>query len=416
MPVEDPQEPGDHFEERLGAALFTASGAFETDRSALTAAGRARGRTLLRRRRAAVAAGVAAVAVVGVGGSLLVPTAGDAHGQATVAAQRTVPSPPSENDGDISAADLVRTLKGLLPAGEVRDEQGRGVKSPLMPYAQVVYDDGKGGGEVSVGLNRVAPGSERPSCPDRLQVPYDLCTTTELADGSTLMLYKGYEYPDRRKDTKLWQVDLVTAQGQHISAMEWNAEAEKGAPVTRPEPPLTLAQLQKIATAPAWRKAVDAIPRPPKPSRTPVAPPAEADGAAVRRTLISLVPKGIKVVEKGSPQDGFADLVLDDGKGRSLVQINVQSNMSDVEDELFGAGAETLPDGTKVVTHQGPGEKGGSGVVMWTVDTIRPDGRRVVISAFNSERQSSAATRATPALTIKQLKAIATSPLWNEFS
>ncbi|TXS34117.1 hypothetical protein EAO74_01265, partial [Streptomyces sp. gb1(2016)] len=33
-----------------------------------------------------------------------------------------------------------------------------------------------------------------------------------------------------------------------------------------------------------------------------------------------------------------------------------------------------LDDGTKVVTHQGPGEKGGAGVKMREVDTIRPDG------------------------------------------
>ncbi len=94
------------------------------------------------------------------------------------------------------------------------------------------------------------------------------------------------------------------------------------------------------------------------------------------------------------------------------MQINVQPNMSDVERELFGSGAEVLPDGTKVVTHQGPGEKGGAGVVMWTADTIRTDGLRVVVSAFNSGSQNAAATRQTPALTIGQLKAIATSGKW----
>lgn len=49
---------------------------------------------------------------------------------------------------------------------------------------------------------------------------------------------------------------------------------------------------------------------------------------------------------------------------------------------------------------------------MWTVDTIRKDGFRVVISAFNSGAQNTAATRATPALTMTQLKAIATSGKW----
>ncbi|MDX3073471.1 hypothetical protein [Streptomyces sp. MI02-7b] len=416
MPIEDHKEHDHLFEDRLGEALVHASGDYETDRRALVAAGTARGRKLLRRRRAAIAAGVAAVALVGVGGSLLVPSGGDGGGGQSMAAARPTPPPPSENDGEISAADLVRTLKGLLPEGEFREEQGRGVGPRMMPYAQVVYDDGKGGGAVSVGLNRVEPHSEQvreaTACPDRIAVPYDRCASTELADGSRLMLFQGYEYPDRRVDTKWWHAVLVSPQGHQVDVSEWNAEAEKDAPETRDEPPLTMAQLTKIATAPAWRKAIDVIPREHRPA--PPAPPSQPDGAAVRNTLVSLLPKGVTVVTKGQGQDGFADLVLDDGKGRSLVQINVQPRMSDVEGELFGSGAEVLPDGTKVVSHQEPGEKGGAGVVMWTVDTIRTDGLRVVVSAFNSGDQHSAATRGTPALTMKQLRAIATSAKWKK--
>ncbi|MFF3562148.1 hypothetical protein ACFYXS_19120 [Streptomyces sp. NPDC002574] len=416
MPVEDHKEHDDLFEDQLGEALLHAGGDYETDRRALVAAGTARGRTLLRRRRAAIAAGVAAVALVGVGGSLLVPSGGDGGGRQTVAAGRPTPPPPSENDGEISAADLISTLKGLLPKGEFREEQGRGVGARPGPYAQLVYDDGKGGGAVSVGLGRVEPGSEQArelaSCPDRIAIPYDHCTATVLADGSTLTLFQGYEYPDRRVDTKWWHADFVSPLGHHVDVSEWNAEAEKDAPETRDEPPLSMAQLTKVATATAWRKAIDAIPKDPR--QVPQAPSSDPDGGAVRHTLVSLLPKGVTVVTKGSPQDGFADLVLDDGKGRSLVQINVQPRMSDVEGELFGSDAEVLPDGTKVVSHQEPGEKGGAGVVMWTVDTIRPDGLRVVVSAFNAGDQHSAATRDTPALTMKQLRAIATSAKWKK--
>lgn len=141
-------------------------------------------------------------------------------------------------------------------------------------------------------------------------------------------------------------------------------------------------------------------------------PPAQGqDGQAILRKLKSLLPVSAKVAsERGD--DGYAYVVVNDGKGASLVQINVQPNMSDVEGELFGSGAEVLPDGTKVVTHQGPGEKGGAGVVMWTADTIRTDGLRVVVSAFNSGSQNAKATRQTPALTMQQLKSIATSGKW----
>jgi hypothetical protein len=83
-----------------------------------------------------------------------------------------------------------------------------------------------------------------------------------------------------------------------------------------------------------------------------------------------------------------------------------------VADQLYGSGDETLADGTRVSVKQGPGEKGGAGVVMWTVDTLRKDGLRVVVSAFNAAEQGQSATRAKPALTIEQLRAIALSARW----
>ena len=46
------------------------------------------------------------------------------------------------------------------------------------------------------------------------------------------------------------------------------------------------------------------------------------------------------------------------------------------------------------------------------MDTLRTDGRRVVVSAFNSGAQETPATRQTPALTMRQLRAIALSPAW----
>ncbi|MFG2023806.1 hypothetical protein [Streptomyces sp. NPDC048825] len=438
MPVEDHESHDvdtDLFEDRLGIAMRQAGDFFEADRSGLVAAGAVRGRRLLLRRRAAVVGGVAAVALVGVGGTLLVPWGGADNGRQSVAAGRSTPTAPAENDGKVSGAELVHTLKKLLPKGEFTEEQGRGTDAEPLPYAQVVFDDGKGPGAVSVGLNRVEPGSEQArqwtECPDRNRVSYDRCTSSRLSDNSTLMLFQGYEYPDRRVDTKRWSADLVTPQGHHISVSEWNAAAEKDAPVSRANPPLSRDQLKQVVTAPAWRTAIDAIPENPKgqdskgedskgegsnaqaPENTPTTPPG-ADGAAISQTLASLLPKNVDVVSKGGQETEYAYLVVDDGKGKGLVQVNVQPDMSDVEHELFGADAETLPDGTKVATSQGPGEKGATGVVIWTVDTIRTDGRRVVISAFNSGTQQGAATRETPALTMDQLREIATSPKWQQ--
>ena len=405
----------DRFEERLCGALHQAGGAYETDRRALVTAGEARGHRLLLRRRAAVVGGVASVALMGLGGALLLPGSGG-DGQRSVATGAKTPIASATPKASYTGDQLIGILEKLLPRGEFGSAQARGTDDKRPPYAQVVYNDGKGKAAIAVGFNRVLPGSEQArqtiACPDKTLTLYDSCAVTRLSDGSALKIFQGYEYPDRRADTKLWTADLVTPKGQQVSVSEWNAAAEKGAPVSRAEPPLSTARLKTLATAGAWLGVVDAIPVDPKAPTAAPAQPSGIDGRAVTSTLVSLLPKGVKVVAKSGPDSGYAYVVLDDGKGRSLVQINVQPDMSDVEDQLFGAGAETLADGTKVVTHRKPGEKGGADVVMWTADTIRTDGFRVVVSAFNSGSQVTAATRAAPVLTLKQLRAIALSAKW----
>ncbi|WP_367321080.1 hypothetical protein [Streptomyces sp. HUAS ZL42] len=411
MPLDQHSDP---FEDRLSAALRKTGGAFDTDRAALAAAGRVRGRRLRLRRRATVVGGAAGLALVGVGGALLLPGAGSDDRRDPSVASRPKASATAATK-PVTGDELIRTLEDLLPEGQISGQEGRGAdESPLAPYARVVFDDGKGAGAVGVGLGRVEPGSDQvrqiTTCPDKTFTPHDTCSTTRLSDGSMLMIFQGYEYPDRRVDTKWWNAELVTAEGQHVSVSEWNAAAEKGAPTSRAEPPLTVTQLKELATAPVWRGYVDSVPEDPnKPTATPSAPVA-ITGA--RTTLLELLPKGLDVMARSSDDTDFAYAVVDDGKGRSLVQVNVQANMLDVAGELFGEGSETLADGTRVAVRQGPGDKGVAGVVMWTVDTMRADGRRVVISAFNSGTQHDAATRKTPALTIEQLRTIALSPQW----
>ncbi|MFE5486122.1 hypothetical protein [Streptomyces sp. NPDC056527] len=145
-------------------------------------------------------------------------------------------------------------------------------------------------------------------------------------------------------------------------------------------------------------------------SGTDTAPP-EPDGDAVAATLRALLPTGLKVTSKGG--DGqYAYVVVDDGKGKSLVQVNVQYDMGDEACALYCNGSTTLPDGGFLkLTRQG-GEKGGAGVVWWSADTMDRDGFRVVVSAFNAEAQDEKATRAEPALTMAQLKAIVLDARW----
>ncbi|MCF3129365.1 hypothetical protein [Streptomyces olivochromogenes] len=409
MSVEQHNDP---FEDRLSGALRETGGGFDTDRAALAAAGRVRGQRLRLRRRAAVMGGAAGLTLIGVGGALLLPSSASRDPQHSSVAAKPQ---PTRTTAPVSGDQLIRTLEHLLPKGKTSGQDARGTdESPTAAYANLVFDDGKGAGAVGVSLDRVEAGSDRArqttTCPDKAFTAYEHCATSRLPDGSTLMLFKGYEYPDRRVDTKWWNAELVTPAGQHVSVSEWNAAAEKDAPVTRAEPPLTEAELKRLATAEAWRGYIDSIPQDSgKPTAGAIPPPAIV---GARTTLLGLLPKGLHVVSKSADDTDFAYAVVDDGKGKSLVQVNVQADMRDVGDDLFGTGSEILANGTRLAVRQGPGEKGGEGVVMWTVDTMRSDGRRVVISALNSGTQHDAATRKTPALTVEQLREVALSPKW----
>lgn len=117
----------------------------------------------------------------------------------------------------------------------------------------------------------------------------------------------------------------------------------------------------------------------------------------------------VPIVSRGG-QDSYGFVVLDDGKGKSLVQINVQPAAS--PSGFSGNSAfTTQSDGTKVREVTGPGEKN-KGVTQWKVDTLRTDGLRVLVTAFNTADQNGPATRPAPALTMKQLRQIALAPEW----
>ncbi|MGW0577393.1 hypothetical protein ACWD25_15755 [Streptomyces sp. NPDC002920] len=408
----------DPFEDRLSAALHQVGGAFDSPRTELATAGERRGRRLQLQRRTAIVGSAAGLALVGVGGALLAPWDGTPAPRTSSVSGSGTPTPAA----GFSADDVIRTLEKLLPKGKFSQKAGRGTDEELPPMAQLVFDDGQGEGAISVGLGRVPqtgtevnPLAEVIPCTDDDAASDDYsCRTESLSDGSAITVYQGYEYPDRRAETKAWVADLVTPAGHHVSVSEWNSPAEKGKPVTRTDPPLGPTQLKALASADEWRRIIAAMPEETAVAVPTGAPslPGELSGTNILRKLKVLLPKGLDVVSSGSDETQYGYFVVDDGKGASLVQVNVQPGMSDVAGQLFGSGSETLSDGTRVMVRQEPGEKGGAGVVMWTVDTLREDGLRVVVSAFNTGDQNQDATRTAPALTIAQLRSIALSPEW----
>lgn len=403
------QQHSDPFEDRVAAELRDVGGRFSTDPHALTAAGLSRGRRLRLRRRAAVVGGAASLALVGVGGALLLPGDGSDPQKSSVASTPSASSsvPP------VSDQELISTLEELLGHGKFTEQSGTGTSAKWGPAAQLVWDDGNGGSAVSVSLRRVTPGSEQAravtECPDKALTPYDSCKTSRLDNGSLLTVFQGFVYADKREDTKRWTADLVTPKGEHVSVSEFNAEAEKGAPTTRPEPPLNAQQLKELVSAPQWLSVIAAIPSEPGSGAEPEEPLPVTD---IRKTLVDLLPDGLDPVSRGGDESGWGYVVVDDGKGKSMVEINVQPNMGDLIGESFFEGAKDVGDGTMLVTREDAGDKDVSGAVRWTVDTIRTDGLRVVVSALNAGGPHDSPSRAKPALTMEQLEKIALSPKW----
>ncbi|MER8233379.1 hypothetical protein [Streptomyces sp. NPDC094049] len=419
MPQHEDQPHG--FEERLGAVLRRTGDTFTTDdRRELVEGGLLRGRRRLVRRRLTVSGGVLALAAVGLGGVY----GGSLLGPAGTAGTSSVAAPPVSNTatpasataekrpgGPIRVDEIAAVLKAHTPRGKWTFD-GLGSTGEA---AGGVFDDGKGKAAVSVSLSRASGAAARDmvTCPDKVVVPYDACTAQKLPNGARLMIFQGYEYPDKREETKTWRAVLLTKDGFLVDASEYNAAAQKGAPVSRTDPPFTPAQLKTLVTADAWRPLLARFPGAPGGGPgTP--PPVGPSGTAVRDTLSGLIPRGLGVRAKGGGGE-YGHVVVDDGKGASLVGVNVQPGSKDLIGELFsGPDVVTLPDGRKVRAAKRAGEKGGAGVVWWSVDTITPDGFRVVVSAFNSGAQHEAATRAEPALTIEQLKAVALSSKWRK--
>ncbi|MFD9032423.1 hypothetical protein ACFVZW_14920 [Streptomyces sp. NPDC059567] len=440
MPLNEGHE---RFEEELGAALRrTGDGFAAGDGRELVAGGLARGRSrVVRRRLGAVTGTVLALAVVAVGGAYsgdLLGSGGagegssvaaskparDGGGQDKSARDRAVPGEKNARDkaapadkrgatAPAGAKDLAAVLKANTPAGDWTMTHDDGAGGSVTG----VYDDGKGKAGVSVALDR-APAdenaaAERVTCPPKTYVRYDTCTTETLSNGDRLMVFQGYEYADKRQETKNWRAVLLTADGFLVDASEYNAPAAQGEAISRTNPPFAPSVMKTLVTADDWRPLLKKLPArnddKPGPG-TDTAPP-EPNGDEVGATLRALLPTGLRVTSKGG--DGqYAYVVVDDGKGKSLVQVNVQYDMGDQACALYCNGSATLPDGGFLKLTQQRGEKGGAGVVWWTVDTMDKDGFRVVVSAFNAGAQDAKATRVEPALTMAQLKAIVLDARW----
>jgi hypothetical protein len=241
-----------------------ADGLPPADGAALVSGGYARGRRLRRNRAAVVTAGVAVLAFAGAGGVLATTASHGAGPQESgvaaapsraATATHTQPAATPARARPVSARQMENLLISLLPHGTISGRVGRGTDDPLPPYAHLVFDDGHGASAVEVIVEK--DGAAAPDCAGA-RAAGDWCSRTHV-HGGTLTLLKTYEYPDHRADTKEWLAEFQTKDGAFVTVSEWNAAAEKGAPVSRPEPPLSVARLGAIATSGTWDRVIGAL-------------------------------------------------------------------------------------------------------------------------------------------------------------
>ncbi|MGW2254510.1 hypothetical protein ACWCXH_30605 [Kitasatospora sp. NPDC001660] len=417
----------DKFEDDLLYAMTRTGEGFRTERTDLAAGGLGLGRRRWRRRSAAaVVSGAAALALVGTGafylsgtkgGSTAAPEAISAAAATTGGAGATpVTATPTATKAAAPAApvtdkEMLAAFQALLPKGEVTDTKGQGTEKSTTAYTQLVFDDGQGKSLMSVSVQKFYKGQEQPhTCPADLKLAnLDSCTATTLPDGSQLMLSQGYEYPDHRATTKEWGATVSRPDGGQVSFSEWNAAQEKGAPDSRPNPPITLDQAKAIVTDKAWDKVVAAV------RYNGIDPTVEDPGVSPdekQAILTKLLPAGVTVQSRSTHL--VSDLYQLTGEGGAKGTITVRlANWSrpfgdEETQQAMDRGrasqlkdATVLPDGTKLVVNE-PGSGPNKNFPYTRVAELHPDGTYIEVDG----------TEGKNVLTLDQLKAIAAGPEW----
>ncbi|MEU6596055.1 hypothetical protein [Streptomyces flaveolus] len=416
----------ENLERRLARAMSGAAEQFPPHSADLVRRSVARGRRMRLVRAAQVGAAAAVFAVVAAGGTLAGTAAfgggGGTSGQSRAdgPAHSTVRS-ASRPPAAVSGEEMVRTLRSLLPpGGTVSAASGRGSEgggTAVWPAAKLTYSTADGSTGIDISVARLDPGTSagqagQGGCLPVEVRPYDTCTTRKLPGGAVLTTTKSFTYPNSDTGQKRWYVVLTTPGGAELTVQEFGGGGEKGS-ADGADPLLSIAQLTSIVRSPAWNKAIAALPAPETaPSTGTPAAVRRVPGARMTRVLTSHLPRGGTTSDLNADDD-LVQLVHDDGRGRNMVEVDAQYDMTFLLAGHMGCAgvpgeceATTLPDGTEVKKVKGRSEKGGSAAV-WLVDTLRPDGRRVAVREVNSYAESGPVTRPRPALSMDELLAIA---------
>ncbi|MFJ1793839.1 hypothetical protein [Kitasatospora griseola] len=393
-----PALPEHDFEDRLCRVFHETGESFVPDTPRLAMGGATRGRRR-QRRRLALGAAVAVLAVSGLGAAVL-PSA--LHTTGTGPATSPVPSPSVSDRPDaaripqeahLASAVAERLPKGLRIVRSDGSTQGSAAFPTNRAWAELVLDDGQGQSLLSVGIFNPRRGNIRPC--DELPFAELECRQTPQPDGGMVSVAqytgKGANPP------RFTSVEWVTADGMTIAATSHNMARRGGAP-DRPEPLLSAAVLSSLATDPGWRTIGSEL--------LAVMPASTSTDASVQRP--DLLPPGLKVLSSTGGVEQTATLA----DGDRTVVLRLQEEAADQSVLDWFADAPTLPDDTRVRSVANRPVPGTQGSTETVVDVLRPDGRRVRVTAVNPAGAGTPDAGRAPLLTLDQLTAIARCPGW----
>ncbi len=162
--------------------------------------------------------------------------------------------------------------------------------------------------------------------------------------------------------------------------------------------------------------------------------PAVVTGDEVLATFQALLPRGETTEAKGRGTDDErmggtfvgADVVFDDGQGKSLIQIGIQKHHPNQAQPLTcpkdfkparvdSCTVTPLPDGSRLMLEQGyEYSDGRADTKEWHASLSGADGRDINVSEWNAPAEKGARdSRPNPPLTLDQLKAIVTDKSWD---
>ncbi|MFD8482227.1 hypothetical protein [Kitasatospora sp. NPDC059673] len=392
-----PALPEQDFEDRLCQVFHETGERFVPDIPLLAMGGAARGRRR-RRRRLALGSAAAMLAVSGVTAAVL-PNAlrTDSVGPAAVA-----PAPSGDGVPDGARipqeAHMVSAVAERLPK-ELRivRSDGSAAGSAAIPttqaWAELTLDDGHGQSLLAVRVNHGGQRSARP-CPDE-PAPDVKCQEETLEDGSMVAVT---QFTSQGKGPYRYAgVEWTTPDGMRVTATSYNVGRKTGE-WTRPEPLLSVAQLSALAIDPAWRTFEASVRQ--------TLPGLPAADTPVQRP--DLLPPGLKVVAGTAGPEQTATLV----DGDRTVVLRFQEEQADTSARAWFADAPVLPDDTRIRSVEGRPVPNAQGSTETIVDLLRPDGRRIRVTAVNPAGAGHPDAGRPPLITLDRLTAIARCPGW----